>query len=201
MTDVFLLGNAQPATQSTSLTYNPGLSETGAVQSLTLTPFLDALSIDYLYTSPFLMCRETITPFAKNSSILINIHQSLKDCIAPVNAKDYRESVKAFWKDTSAGHFKKARSRLIDTILKICENHPQKRILICMHSHMIALALNHYDKSLYGAEFAHKVKCPDLFSFTVQNQAFRSIKHIDLSPYCDTIPQFAPLILSKPSLV
>ena len=109
------------------------LSENGAVQSVSIAPVLEDLNFDFVFSSPYLHCRETITPYVQKTSMLMNIHQGLKELDfleerTQLSEQEWHASLKV-------------QNKLMKTLLQIAETHEDERILVSTHSSLLSILL------------------------------------------------------------
>ena len=62
-------------------TFEISLTDIGHQNAQKLIPLLDSLSIQQIYSSPFLRCLETLHPFCKNNDKNINVENSLYEFV------------------------------------------------------------------------------------------------------------------------
>lgn len=76
-------------------TFEVSLTEEGHQNAQKLIPLLDSLSIQQIYSSPFLRCLETLHPFCKENSKNINVENSLYEFVTErlFTQSNYKESL------------------------------------------------------------------------------------------------------------
>ncbi len=184
MTQLFLLNHAESLVKPEIPNKDWSLSEEGALQAINLSSFLANLDCTYIYSSPYLRCRETVTPYAKTSSKLINIHQGLKEIHASYQPVDhYNVALKKSWQDfdyslPTGESCQNGQKRAITTLIDIANNHNGKKILISTHKNFIGLTLNSFIPD-FGFENMQKIKEPYVVPIVVENNEL-SLGNMDL---------------------
>ena len=76
-------------------TFEISLTEEGHQDAQKLIPLLNSLSIQEIYSSPFLRCLETLYPFCKNNNKNINIENSLYEFVTErlFTKSNYKQSL------------------------------------------------------------------------------------------------------------
>ena len=76
-------------------TFEISLTEEGHQDAQKLIPLLNSLSIQEIYSSPFLLCLETLYPFCKNNNKNINIENSLYEFVTErlFTKSNYKQSL------------------------------------------------------------------------------------------------------------
>ena len=76
-------------------TFEISLTEEGHQDAQKLIPLLNSLSIQEIYSSPFLRCLETLYPFCKNNNKNINIENSLYEFVTErlFTQSNYKQSL------------------------------------------------------------------------------------------------------------
>ena len=76
-------------------TFEISLTDIGHQNAQKLIPLLDSLSIQQIYSSPFLRCLETLHPFCKNNDKNINVENSLYEFVTErlFTQSNYKQSL------------------------------------------------------------------------------------------------------------
>lgn len=76
-------------------TFEISLTDIGHQNAQKLIPLLDSLSIQQIYSSPFLRCLETLHPFCKNNGKKINVENSLYEFVTEhlFKQSNYKQSL------------------------------------------------------------------------------------------------------------
>jgi broad specificity phosphatase PhoE len=81
-------------------TFEISLTEEGHQNAQKLIPLLDSLSIQQIYSSPFIRCLETLLPFCKSNGKNINVENSLYEFVTErlFTHSNYNQSLTPFQK-------------------------------------------------------------------------------------------------------
>lgn len=163
MSQLFLLNHGEASIKPDTQNKDWPLSEQGALQAISISSTLAKLTCSYIYSSPYLRCRETVTPYAKTSSKLINIHQGLKDVhVSYEPLEHYDRELLHSWHDfdyclPTGETCRAGQQRAISTLLDIAASHKGKKILVSTHQNFIGLVLNSIVPG-FGFEEMQKIK-------------------------------------------
>lgn len=164
MISFFVLTHGQVVKKSGTSKRELSLSENGAVQSISIAPVLEDLNLDFVFCSPYLHCRETVTPYIQKTSMLMNIHQGLKD-FDFLEDRDHLSEQE--WHASL-----KVQTRLSKTLQQIAENHEDARILLSTHSSVLSVLLKLADPEISFAE-AQELNGPVMYHLVLDGEKLR----------------------------
>jgi 2,3-bisphosphoglycerate-dependent phosphoglycerate mutase len=150
VTEIYMLRHATPAKSELPNRARP-LSDVGQQQATALVPYLSALGITTAYTSPFQRAVESVTPFCKAEGL------------TPVEREDLGES-------GEDEKFPDVRSRLIQALSSVADNHVGEQILVCTHGGCLWGAISYFDESFEYEDY-RKIRTPDMRKFVFGGEA------------------------------
>jgi 2,3-bisphosphoglycerate-dependent phosphoglycerate mutase len=143
------------------------LSRVGADQAEKLSGLLESIEIAKLYSSPYIRCLSTITPYSKRRRLDVLVRSSLRERnVAGGVRDDFRDVWLRSWEDFSFAlpgcetSFA-AQDRFIRGVRKIVEDEAGSSIAVCAHGNVMGLLLNHLDAN-YGRAETDLMRTPDV---------------------------------------
>lgn len=124
--------------------------------------------IDALWSSPYPRAQDTITPYAQQAGIEIQIDHDLRERLfSPTWIDDFEVPLRQSFDDE---HFLlpggesgfQCRSRFMTALTRIATLHQDETVAIASRGNAIALTLSALDRSV-GFDFWKSIRNPDLF--------------------------------------
>ena len=163
----YLIRHAQSHPSSKIVEANWPLSARGQEQAAQLSPLLESLDIDRVYSSPYRRTLCTIDPFVKKLGLEVVVDPELRERkITDRVRKDFPELWLRSWRDFSfalpgcESSFD-AQRRFVGAVTRIVTEEASPTIGISAHGNVIALMLNHMEPG-YGSEEADRLRNPDV---------------------------------------
>jgi 2,3-bisphosphoglycerate-dependent phosphoglycerate mutase len=176
-TTVYLIRHAQSHPRSDEHYSQWTLSKIGKEQASALAPLLRNLGIEKLYSSPYARCVETIKPFVDLTGLDLLLHQDFEErVVAKVLLPNFDEICMRSWDDfdfalPDCESSSAAQARFCGAVQRIFEQDQGATVAICSHGNVIALLLNHLDKS-YSRQDSEKIRNPDVIKIVATEGRF-----------------------------
>lgn len=176
-TTLFFIRHAQSYQSTDKLHYEWPLSDHGQNQARKLTTVLLPLKMDFIYSSPFIRCRQTIAPYIEHTGISLQIHEDLRERhVTDTVVDNFLEIWNRSWADFNYAepgceNSITAQNRFSKAIDEIISKHRGSKIGICTHGNVIGLFLNKID-SRNHIEQAETLRNPDVLKVVFQNGVF-----------------------------
>ena len=174
----YLIRHAQSQPSSKLAEPDWPLSERGKEQAVRLSPMLESLDIDRLYSSPYLRTLSTIDPFARKRELNVVVDPDLRERkITDRVRKDFPELWMRSWKDFSFAlpgceNSFDAQRRFVGAVSRIVMDEASPTIGISAHGNVIALMLNYLEPG-YGWEEADGLRNPDVIKLDLGDRGLR----------------------------
>ncbi len=153
------------------------LSEQGRLQSLRLASILNSLTIEEVYCSPYLRCRQTIEPFLQATQLSVTLVSDLREHrIVREIREDFFEIWKKSWNDfdfvvDGGESSRQCQRRIVPAITEIVRNSVASEVAIVSHGNAIGLFLN-FLASDFGYTNAEQIRNPDIFQIEFTDDSF-----------------------------
>lgn len=144
------------------------LSTRGAADAERLGMALAGIDVAAIYSSPFRRAHDTVQPLANKLGLPIQAVADLRERrLGDGPFPDFVGAVRATWDDFSFAHAggesnAAAQSRMVSAHRRLLAIHPERCILLATHGNVLALLLNHYDRSI-GFDFWKGLSRPDVY--------------------------------------
>jgi len=169
---LYLLRHAQSAASLEVEEVQWPLSHLGKRQATALADLLAPLSIERVYSSPYLRARQTAEPFAEKTGLRLILDNALgerrlsKDALAR-----FGEVWRRSWDDLDYAPLGcesslEAQERFAGAVRRIVHQTAAETIAVCSHGHVIGLFLRHLDGAL-GRERTEALRNPDALRIDV----------------------------------
>lgn len=138
---------------------------------------LAPLGIERLYSSPYLRCLETIRPFAEHSGLNVMTDIRLEESIVAKGLiRNFHEVWEKSWNDfdyclPECESSAKAQSRFVGAVQELARTNRGATIGVSTHGNVIALFLNHLDRS-FTRHHADKIRNPDILRIEFDGSSF-----------------------------
>ena len=140
-TIIYVLRHCHPADGEFPNRVRP-LSDPGRHQAQALVPYLEALHLDAVYSSPFARALASVSPFCEAAGV------------SPILREDLGES-------TSEELLPQVRERMVAATESIAPQHPGQTLLLCTHGGCMWGLISHFDES-FGYEQYRRIGTPDM---------------------------------------
>jgi len=140
-TTLYVLRHCHPADGEFANRARP-LSDRGRHQAQALIPYLKALGIDAVYSSPFSRALETVRPFCEAAGL------------SPAHREDLGESA-------AEELLPQVRDRMVAATRSIAPQHPGQTVLLCTHGGTMWGLISHFDEA-FGYEQYCQIGTPDM---------------------------------------
>ena len=153
------------------------MSARGVRQSEQLSELLEPLGIRQVFSSPFVRCLETVTPFTSKGKIQVIVNEDLRERLVAKKLIDgFYEVWRRSWEDfdfalPSCETSAKAQQRFVKAVKAITEEHAPNPIAISTHGNVIGLFLNWVDNSV-GRKETEQLKNPDVVRVVRRDDKF-----------------------------
>ena len=143
------------------------LSAKGRAQAQELASFLKEIAPHHLYSSPYPRAVDTLRPVAEQLNLEIRLDFALRERKLTEGFRpDWLELLRRSWADfdfalEGCESSRAAQTRVVETILRIANNHSGRRIVVASHGNAIGLAL-HHGKPTFGFEQWQRLRNPDV---------------------------------------
>jgi 2,3-bisphosphoglycerate-dependent phosphoglycerate mutase len=177
-TTIFLVRHAQSLPLPDQPEPDWVLSAVGENQARGLAAILAGLGVRHAYTSPYVRCRQTLTPFAASAGIELLVHEGLRERrIAGRWLPDFRDVWRQSWADFSyaleGGESSwTCRARIAAALQEIAVRHAGETIAAASHGNAIGLFLHAVDAS-FGIEAASALRTPEIVKVVHAGGEFR----------------------------
>ena len=158
MTTLYFVRHAQPNYDNhNDLTRE--LTEKGLSDRKKILKFFCGKDIDYIFSSHFKRCIDTISPLAKERNKDIIIREDLRErCVGNIWLSDFDSFAQKQWEDFSYAleggeNLAAVQHRNISVIKDILKTYPDKNIVIATHGTALSTIINYYDKSWNYPDF------------------------------------------------
>jgi 2,3-bisphosphoglycerate-dependent phosphoglycerate mutase len=168
VTTIYLVRHVKSAPDKSLPESDWPLSDEGRRQAQSLTRIFDSLSVNTLWSSPFVRAVETLRPYATARQLRIKEHPNLRERkLCPPDRTDWSALLERAWKEfdfalSDCESSRMAQRRMLDSVTQIAESHPGKAVAIASHGNAIGLLLNHLDPTFGFSEWK-AMRNPDVF--------------------------------------
>ena len=143
------------------------LTVEGFQQANELVRFLDSYNISRIISSPFTRTIQTITPYALNKNIQIEVDERLKERIlSSENLPDWYEKLQQSFQQPnlklSGGESSYEATRRILSLIKDLKNSDSAYIVLVTHGNLSALLLNYISQN-FGFKDWQQLSNPDVY--------------------------------------
>ena len=153
------------------------LSEQGRLQALRLASILNSLTIEEVYCSPYLRCRQTIEPFLQDTQLSVTLVSDLREHrIVREIREDFFEIWEKSWNDfdfvlEGGESSRQCQRRIVPAITEIVRNSDASEFAIVSHGNAIGLFLN-FLASDFGYREAEQIRNPEIFQIEFKDDTF-----------------------------
>lgn len=171
MKTLYLVRHAQSAPQAGVPDPHWPLSERGRRQARQLIGVLTELGIEEVHTSPYLRCRDTISPFVEAAAVPLTEHHDLRERkVAATVIDNFPEVWRRSWEDFSFAlpgceDSHSTQRRVHEVVTRICAASRANTIAINSHGNALSLLINRADDRFH-IERATAMRNPDIFRMT-----------------------------------
>ena len=185
MTTVFFVRHAEPNTLNhDDLTRE--LSEKGWKDRLLVTDFLQSKHIDVLLSSPYRRAVDTISDFARKSSLNIELEDDFRERRIGEWLVDFDGFTRRQWLDfsyklTGGESLQEVQKRNIHALNRVLRQYSNKNIAIGSHGTALSTVIHYFDSS-FGYDDFMKIKdlMPWVVQFDFEGRMCQSIRFFDL---------------------
>ena len=173
MTKLYLIRHCQAEGQEPEAQ----LTADGHEQAEKLALFLEKYNINRIISSPFTRTIQTITPFAHNHNLEIEVDERLKErVLSSENLSDWFEKLKQTFEDedikfTGGESTKEATERIVSFVTELSQIQSD-HVAIITHGNLSALLLNHMSQD-FGFDQWLKLSNPDVY--VIENDTYKRI--------------------------
>jgi 2,3-bisphosphoglycerate-dependent phosphoglycerate mutase len=196
---LYLIRHAQSNPRSTVHHSKWPLSRRGLVQAQALMDILQPLGIRRLFSSPFLRCLQTVTPFAERVGLSVEKVEDLRErLVTRTLADDFEEVWQRSWEDfdyalPGCESSTEARERFARAVEDIAGNGGQGPLGLSTHGNVIGLFLNWTDEDNGRCE-CEGLMNPDIIRIVYRNgtaawdRDFRAAGLAEIATHPDETP-------------
>lgn len=158
---------------------NRPLSAQGSQDAVHVAEILQGHPVDAIFSSPAKRAIQTISPFADQRGLPIQIEADLRERkLGEEMFADFFKAVEVTWLDPSFTHFGGesslvAQKRGLAIVQRLLEQYPEEHIVLSTHGNLLALILQAFDPSIDFA-FWKSLSMPDVYKLSV-NHAGRGV--------------------------
>ncbi len=148
------------------------LSEQGMSDALRVADLLAAKPITFLYASSARRAAQTIEPLAARLNMpIVTMHDLRERELSRSPVPDFLEAIRHAWTHPYAAlpggeSNRAAQRRGIAVIEALVHRHPHEQIVVATHGNLLALILQHYDRSI-GFAFWEALTMPDVYQLKI----------------------------------
>lgn len=152
------------------------LSPRGSGDARHIAALLHAKPIIAIYSSPARRAFQTVEPLAARLDLRIRTIDDLREReLSHTPVANFMEAVQQTWNDPTyalaGGESNRvAQQRGVKVVESLMLHHPHEQIAIATHGNLLALILQHYDKSI-DFTFWQSLTMPDVYQFQIEQGA------------------------------
>jgi broad specificity phosphatase PhoE len=166
-----------------TLDENRSLSVQGLKDAKQVADVLQNYPITEIYSSPEQRAFQTISPFAEQLDIQIEIEAALCERkLGDEVFEDFFGAVEATWQNQSFAHpggesSVEGQNRGLNVVKQLQSKHPNEAVVLSTHGNLMALILQAFDPSI-GFSFWKSLTMPDIYQLTIKQAGSGSIKRL-----------------------
>jgi len=173
-TGLFLVRHAESIASQQLPEADWPLSPAGVRQAQHLATALQPLTIDAVFSSPYVRATATVEPFARAAGLSVQVIAELRERKLTTGWANQRDDWLAIlqhaWADFGFAlpHCESShdcQQRMCDCLAQLAAHHRGQTLLVCSHGNAIALYLNSIDRAFGFAAWA-AMQNPDVFWIT-----------------------------------
>lgn len=186
MTTVYFIRHAQPDFSVKNDTERP-LSEKGHNDCVLVAKFLKNKKIDIIFSSPYKRAIDTVSGFAGNMNLPVNIiHDFRERKVDNIWIDDFMAFSERQWADFSyklsdGECLAEVQCRNISALNNVLNEHKEKNIVIGTHGTALSTIINYYDNTYGYQDFlAMKDIMPWIVKMSFNDDSFAETEKINL---------------------
>jgi 2,3-bisphosphoglycerate-dependent phosphoglycerate mutase len=159
------------------------LSERGHREAQVVADRLISFPICGVISSPYRRAFQTVEPLAERKDQIIAVRSAFRErTLGSYSTGTFEEAVRKTWEDLDFAHpggetNREAQRRAVKGIHELVNTKPGGPLVIGTHGNLLALILNHYDRSL-GYDFWSRLTMPDIYYLEVAQSRAVKIERI-----------------------